>query len=371
MINLGGGRSRINLAVGRRFRAVGRLFMALLLGAIALLITAAAWAEDWGMGVANRQIASGGVMSPVSTPASAITILAWFVLAITGAIFVTVVGLLAYSIVRFRARPSDETREPAQLYGSNQIEFAWTAIPLLIVIVLVLTTVRTIYDVQAAAEPPNAVHVRVIGHQWWWEFQYPDLGIITANELHVPLSDPLHPTPTWLQLESADVAHSFWVPRLAGKTDVIPGRMNTMWIDPHKPGIYLGQCAEFCGTEHALMLIRVIVEPRARFDQWVAAQQRPVAKQDTAAHGREIFESNACVSCHAVKGTSARGTYGPDLTHLMSRETLGSGAALNTPEHLKIWVRDPARIKPGVSMPAMNLSEHQLDDIVAWMVTLK
>ena len=372
MINLGGGHSKIDLAAARRrLRVGGGLLLPLLLAVASISITATAWAEDWGMGAANRQIAQGAVFSPVSTPASKIATLAWFALAITGAIFITVAGLIGYSVVRFRARPSDQPREPAQLYGSNPIEFAWTAIPLLIVIVLVLTTIRTIYDVQAAAEPPNAIHVRVIGHQWWWEFQYPDLGIITANELHVPVSDSAHPAPTWLQLESADVAHSFWVPRLAGKTDLIPGQINTMWINPHQPGTYLGQCAEFCGTEHALMMIRVVVEPRPAFDQWVAAQQLPAAKQDAAAHGQQVFESNACVSCHAVKGTSAHGTYGPDLTHLMSRQTLGSGVATNTPDHLKTWVRDPARIKPGVLMPAMNFSEHELDDVVAWMVTLK
>jgi cytochrome c oxidase subunit II len=340
--------------------------------AVLILVAAPALAEDWGMGAANRQIARGAVFSPVSTPASAIATLAWFTLAITGAIFLTVGGLLLYSVVRFRARPSDELREPPQLYGSNPIEFAWTAIPVLIVFVLVLTTIRTIYDVQAAVEPPGAIHVRVIGHQWWWELRYPDLGIVTANELHVPLSDSAHPTPTWIELESADVAHSFWVPRLAGKTDLIPNRVNTMWIDPHEAGIYLGQCAEFCGTEHAMMLIRVVVQPRPVFDRWVAAQRLPAAGQKAARErGRRVFQRNACASCHTVKGTVTNGTYGPDLTHLMSRQTVGSGVATNTPEHLKIWVRDPSRMKPGVLMPAMNLSENDLDDLVTWMVTLK
>ncbi len=323
------------------------------------------------MGAANRQIARGAVFSPVSAPAGEIATLGWFVLGVAAAIFLVVFGLLLYSVVRFRARASDEPREPAQLYGSNQIEFAWTAVPVLIVSVLVLTTIRTIYDVQAAKEPPGALHIRVIGHQWWWEFQYPDLGIVTANELHIPLSDSAHPTPTWLRLESADVAHSFWVPRLAGKTDLIPNKINTMWIAPHQTGTYLGQCAEFCGTQHAMMLLRVIVEPRPVFDQWVAAQRLRVPSQSVEPHGRQVFESNACVSCHAVRGTSAHGTYGPDLTHLMSRQTLGSGVALNTPEHLKIWVDDPGRMKPGVLMPAMNLSEKDLDELIAWMVTLK
>jgi cytochrome c oxidase subunit 2 len=358
--------------LGGRFRGIiERLFVTLVFSVGPIIMGVPARGEDWGMGAANRQIARGAVFSPVSAPASSIATLAWFILAVTAAIFLIVFALLLYSVVRFRARATDEPREPAQLYGSNHIEFAWTAVPVLIVFVLVLTTIRTIYDVQAAREPPGAIHIRVIGHQWWWEFRYPDLGIVTANELHVPVSDPAHPTPTWLRLESADVAHSFWVPRLAGKTDLIPNKINAMWVAPRQAGIYLGQCAEFCGTQHAMMLIRVVVEPRPVFDQWVAAQRQPAMSQSAETHGRQVFESNACVSCHAVRGTHARGTYGPDLTHLMSRQTIGSGVALNTPEHLKIWVGDPARMKPGVLMPAMNLSEHDLDDLVAWIVTLK
>jgi cytochrome c oxidase subunit 2 len=370
-IKVAGDRSAINSIRAQLRDVVDFVSLRLTCSVALILVASPALAEDWGMGAANRQIARGAVFSPVSTPASAIATLAWFSLAVTGVIFVVVGGLLLYSVIRFRERSTDHPREPPQLYGSNPIEFAWTAIPLLIVLVLVLTTVRTIYDVQAAVEPPGAIHVRVIGHQWWWEFQYPDLGFVTANELHVPLSDPAHPTPTWIDLESADVAHSFWVPRLAGKTDLIPNKLNTMWIDPYEAGIFLGQCAEFCGTEHAMMLIRVVVEPRPVFDQWVAAQRLPAIAQTAVAHGRQVFEGNSCTSCHTVNGMSARGTFGPDLTHLMSRQTLGSGVAMNTTAHLKIWVRDPARMKPGALMPAMNLSENDLDDVVAWMITLK
>ena len=221
-----------------------------------------ALADDWGMGAANRKIPQTSIFTTVSTPGDEVYTLAMFVLGITGVIFIIVGGLLAYSVVRFRSRPGDDGREPPQVYGSNPVEFAWTTVPILIVFVLILTTARTIYTVQAAPRPPGAIGVRVIGHQWWWEFQYPDLGVTTANELHVPVSDPRHPTPTFLELESADVAHSFWVPRLAGKTDLIPNKKNSMWIDPREPGTYLGQCAEYCGTEHALMLLRVIVQPR-------------------------------------------------------------------------------------------------------------
>jgi cytochrome c oxidase subunit II len=291
-------------------------------------------------------------------------------IAITGMIFVIVAGLLTYSIVRFRRRPGDDRREPPQIYGSNPIEFAWTTVPVLIVFVLFLITARTIFAIQEKAAPPGSIGVRVIAHQWWWEFHYPDLGVITANELHVPLSDPKNPTPTFLDLESADVAHSFWVPRLAGKTDVIPNKKNRMWIDPRVAGTYLGQCAEYCGTEHAMMLLRVIVEPRADFDKWVDSQKQPPVRDPSVAHGRQVFESTACVNCHAIAGTAAAGRFGPDLTHLMARETIGAGVAMNTRDHLRIWVSDPNVMKPGALMPAMNLDNKDLDDLVAYLATL-
>ena len=330
-----------------------------------------AWANDWGMGDSNAKIPPSSIFNPVSTPAREIDTVAFFVIGITVVIFLIVAGLLAYSVVRFRARQGDDSREPAQVYGSNPIEFAWTTVPVLIVFVLILVTARTIYTVQAAPRPPGALSVRVIGHQWWWEFRYPELGIVTANELHVPLSDRRSPTPTFLDLESADVAHSFWVPRLAGKTDVIPNKKNSMWIDPQVAGTYLGQCAEYCGTEHAMMLIRVVVEPRVDFERWAAAQKQPPVTDSAASHGRMVFESTACVNCHTIQGTPADGRFGPDLTHLMARETIGAGVATNTPEHLKIWLNDPSQMKPGALMPAMNLGDKELDDLVAYLATLR
>src|SRR5438128_2757599 len=193
-------------------------------------------ANDWGMGDANSKIAPPSMFRPVSTPAHEISTLAIFVLAVTTAIFVIVSGLLTYSVIRFRSRRGDDGSEPPQIYGSAPVEFAWTAVPVLIVFVLILTTARSVYTVQAARRPPRSVAVRVVGHQWWWEFQYPELGIVTANELHVPLSDPRDPLPTFLELTSADVVHSFWVPQLAGKTDVIPNKTNVMWMDPQEAG---------------------------------------------------------------------------------------------------------------------------------------
>ncbi len=338
---------------------------------IAAFIPVRVFASDWGMGASNSRLSQPYVFAPVSTPAYAIDTLAWFVISICAGIALVVGSLIAYSIVRFRAREGDDGSEPPQVYGSNPMELAWTAVPVLIVFVLILTTARTIYTVQAATPPPGALKVRVIGHQWWWEVRYPGLGIVTANEIHVPVSDGDNPAPTFLELESADVAHSFWVPRLAGKTDLIPNRKNTMWIAPHQSGTYLGQCAEFCGTEHALMLLRVVVQSRADWERWVAMQQKPAEESLAASRGRRIFESTACVNCHMVRGTIANGHFGPDLTHLMSRETLAAGAAMNTPENLHIWIKDPDQIKPGVLMPAMNLSAADIDAITSYLESLR
>ncbi len=193
-------------------------------------------------------LSSTNIFAPASTPAKTIFGLSMFVLAITAVIFLVVGGLLVFSVVKFRGKAADAGREPAQVYGSTQIELAWTVIPVLIVIVLFLATARVIHGVQDAGKPATALDVTVIGHQFWWEFRYPKLGIVTANELHIPVSDPAHPTPTFLKLLSADTDHSFWVPELGGKTDLIPNRVNQMWMDPPRPGIYLGQCAQYCGT---------------------------------------------------------------------------------------------------------------------------
>jgi cytochrome c oxidase subunit 2 len=311
------------------------------------------------------------IFRPLSTPAGMIHRYSLFVLTVTGAIFAVVFTMLVVAIVRFRHRPGDDAAEPPQVYGSDQVEVAWTVIPVLIVIVLSLTTARTVFEVQDRAQPPDALEVTAIGRQWWWEFRYPRYGIVTANELHIPVSDPAHPTPTFLRLESADVAHSFWVPRLAGKTDLIPNRVNHTWVDPHEPGLYEGQCAEYCGTQHAKMLLRVYVHTREDFDRWVTAQRASSATSEASAAGRRVFETTACLNCHTVRGTVGNGLYGPDLTHLMSRETIAAGSIPNTPEQLRAWVRDPDALKPGVLMPPMKLDDQKLDALVAYLLTLR
>jgi cytochrome c oxidase subunit 2 len=239
------------------------------------------------------------------------------------------------------------------------------------VLVLFLVTARVIHTIQDAPKPPQALEVTVIGHQFWWEFRYPTLGVVTANELHVPVSDSDHPTPTFLKLLSADTDHSFWVPQLAGKTDLIPNRVNQMWLDPHQTGVFLGQCAQYCGTEHAKMLLRVFVDTPEDFRAWVKRQQQPVDPDVTVAAGRHVFESTSCVNCHAISGTNGNGRFGPDLTHLMSRSTIASGAARNTPENLRLWIQSPDALKPGALMPAMQLSDTALDELVGYLETLR
>ena len=311
------------------------------------------------------------IFEPHSTPADSIFHLSRFVLTITGLIFLVVFILLVYAVVKFRARTTDSPHEPAQVYGSTQIELAWTVIPILIVVVLFLATTRVIRAIQDAPKPADAVEEIAIGHQFWWEFRYPALGIVTANELHIPVSDPANPTPTYLKLLSADTDHSFWVPQLAGKTDLIPNRVNTMWMDPHRTGIFLGQCAQYCGTQHAKMLLQVIVDSREDFAAWANAQKQPAKQDESVSAGRRVFETTACINCHAVVGTAATGRFGPDLTHMMSRSTIASGAAENTPENLGMWIQDPEMIKPGSLMPAMKLSDADLDALVRYLETLR
>jgi cytochrome c oxidase subunit 2 len=281
-------------------------------------------------------------------------------------IFVVVFSLLAYVVVKFRAKAADAGREPSQVYGSTQIELAWTVIPILIVVVLFLATARVIHAIQDAPKPPAAVEVTAIGHQFWWEFRYPRLGVVTANELHIPVS-----TPTFLKLLSADTDHSFWIPQLAGKTDLIPNRINEMWIDPHETGLFLGQCAQYCGTQHAKMLLRVSVDSPEDFAAWIRAQKQPANQDEKEVAGRRVFETTACINCHSAGGTAATGRFGPDLTHLMSRRTIASGAAENTRENLRLWIQNPDAIKPGSLMPAMKLSDADLDALARYLGTLQ
>jgi cytochrome c oxidase subunit 2 len=310
------------------------------------------------------------IFAPASASAGSIFGLSIFVMMIVATIFIVVFTLLAIAVFRFGGKRGDEGSEPVQIYGSTRIELAWTVVPILIVVALFLATARVIALVQNPAHPAGTVEVIVTGHQYWWEYRYPQWNIVTANELHIPVSDPAHPTPTFLTLFSADTDHSFWVPRLGGKTDLIPNHPNQMSIDPHETGLFLGQCAQYCGTQHAKMLLRVYVQSRQDFDRWVHDQQQ-IPASDGSSRGQRVFESTACVNCHTISGTPAKGRFGPDLTHLASRDTIASGTAPNTPEQLQLWIRNPDAIKPGSKMPAMGLSAGDVAAVTAYLETLR
>jgi cytochrome c oxidase subunit 2 len=320
------------------------------------------------------------IFDPVTPPGESIRTLSVLVLAISGFIFVVVEGILVYAIVRFRRRGTAAGVEPAQVYGSKPIEIAWTAAPALVVFVLTLVSARTLWEVNVPPPQPqtgdNTLFVTVVGRQWWWEYTYDHyngraLGFTTANELHMPAGSEEAPRPVFLTLLSADVCHSFWVPRFGGKTDCIPGRINSMWFRTEQPGLYVGQCAEYCGTQHANMLIRVIVDSPADFERWLANEQKPAVEAPAARDGRATFLGQSCVNCHRVRGTPAQAGYAPDLTHLMARKTLASCMVENNAQNLRRWVADPQETKPGCLMPAFGLSEPEQDDIVRYLLTLR
>jgi cytochrome c oxidase subunit 2 len=344
------------------------------------LINVGAIQGDLLCAVVNGTSGNMSIFAPASPSARSIVDLAILTFVVTGLIFVIVEGVLFYSVWRFRQPREEQAGEPAQVYGSMPIEVAWTAAPTLVVFFLVLVTTRTLWDVEKSPPKPregdNALFVTVTGHQWWWEYAYESydgrrLGFVTANELHVPVSSDNTIRPVYLTLKSADVCHSYWVPRLGGKVDLIPGRVNSLMLETREPGLYLGQCAEYCGAQHANMLIRVNVDSPEEFERWLANESLPAVEQPAVAEGKAIFLAQSCINCHAIRGTRARGTYAPDLTHLMSRKTLASGIVENTPEMLAAWARDPQQIKPGCLMPAFGLDDRTQQLLVGYLQTLR
>ena len=309
------------------------------------------------------------MFDPAGAPADTMLDITWLLVGICGAIGIVVLGTIFYAITRCREVEGDE-REPAQVYGSNPIELAWTVIPLMIVFVLFMVSARGIFELERTTPQEGALEVTVVGHRWWWEFDYGDLGVVTAGELHVPFDDD-GPSDLFLTLKSADVAHSFWVPQLGPKMDVIPDRVNHLWLQADRPGTFVGQCAEYCGNQHANMLIKVVVEPRADFEAWLANEQKAAVNDPAVAEGRRLFLRTSCINCHTVRGTVANGTFAPDLPHLMSRSEIGSGVVANTPENLREWVWDPQNIKPGCEMPSMKLTRDEVDLVCAYLETLK
>lgn len=298
------------------------------------------------------------------------------VLWVAALILVFVLLVIVVAIGRFRHRPGRP--EPRQIHGNTRLEVAWTIAPAILLAVVAVPTIKTIGDL--AKEPAgNALQVRVLAHQWWWEYRYEDLNLVTANELHIPVGRPVR-----LSLEATSpehvsapkgVIHSFWVPRLAGKQDVVPGRTNKLTIEASEPGTYLGQCAEFCGLSHANMRLRVVAEESGDFEAWVRGQLRPAVPPAgrSAAEGLELFVGKGtCLGCHTVRGEPrAAGAIGPDLTHLKSRETFAGAIFDNTPAELTRWLDDPPARKPGSIMPEIPLTPEEIADLVAYLETLR
>jgi cytochrome c oxidase subunit II len=283
---------------------------------------------------------------------------------LTAIIGLLVFTLLAIVLLRYRERAGRPL--PRQIHGHTALEIGWTIAPALVLLIIAIPTIQVIFRTQSAAAPKNALAVTVRGWQWWWEFRYPSLEVATANELHLPVGRPVV-----LTLEGPDVIHSFWVPHLGGKRDVVPGRLNRITLTPDAPGEYYGQCAEYCGTSHANMMLRVIVQEPAAFDAWVVAQKAPAPEPTgDAGAGKEVFARNACVGCHTIRGVSS-GVLGPDLTHFGSRALFGAGLWPTTPDNVAAWVKDPPRLKPGAKMPNLHLSDADSKAVAAYLMGLK
>jgi cytochrome c oxidase subunit 2 len=292
---------------------------------------------------------------------SVYAIITWASVAIAAVVF----SALALILLRARGRAA-ERGLPPQVRGHTGLELAWTIAPAVVLLIIAIPTIQVIFRTQSAATPGNALEVTVRGWQWWWEFRYPALGVVTANELHLPVGRPVV-----FSLEGPDVIHSFWVPHLGGKRDVVPGRRNRLTLTPESTGEYWGQCAEFCGVSHANMGLRVVVEDPAAFDRWVAAQRaEPAEPEGAAADGKALYARSACVGCHTIRGVSA-GTLGPDLTHFGSRGLFGAGLWPTTVDNVAAWLRDPPALKPGSKMPNLGLSEAEAKALATYLVGLR
>jgi len=283
---------------------------------------------------------------------------------VAGVVFVLVEGMAVIFVIKYRDRGG--TQEPVQIHGNSRLEVGWTLIPAAILVAVAIPTIATIFKL--SHKPAHAINVTVTAHQWWWEYNYTDLGVTTANELHMPVNQPLEIT-----LIGADVIHSFWVPALAGKQDVVPGRTNHMNMTGSKVGSFLGQCTEFCGLSHANMRLKAFVQSPQDFQSWVDGQRVAAATPaggSPAEEGLTLFTSKGCSGCHTVQGVSG-GKVGPNLTHLQSRTSFAGAIFAMNPDNLSTWLKNPPGVKPGSKMPNLNLSGDEITKLVAYLETLK
>jgi cytochrome c oxidase subunit 2 len=311
-----------------------------------------------------------GTTDFISNPGSQITIqqssLFRILLSMAAVVFVIVEGGIIFAVIRFRHKKEDSS-EPDQVHGNIPLEIIWTVIPVLLVIILFILTINTMNGIAAPPAATTDIKVNVVGHQWWWEFDYPDQKITTADELVIPVGQPVQIT-----LTSADVVHSFWVPELAGKTDVVPGQTNHMWLTADHAGTFAGQCAEFCGIEHALMRMNIVAVSEADFEAWVKNQKTPAAAPQTALEiqGQKLVVGGACAACHTIDGTTMKGKIGPNLSHLYSRSTFAGAVFPLNDTNLSAWLKDTQAMKPG-NLMKIQLPDSQIPAILAYLKTLK
>lgn len=299
----------------------------------------------------------------------------WLVFWIAAVVFALVMGGIVVILFVFRERGGDDQREPKQLHGSPKLEVVWTVIPALILAAIAVPTISSLFELTECSD--TAMVVEVTGHQWWFEFHYPDTDIYTANIMVVPVDQEV-----CAQMTSEDVIHSFWIPALNGKRDVIPGQTEVLRLEADEPGEYWGHCAEFCGLSHSLMRARVQAVSTAEFDDWVAGQQEPATwpqEGEPGYEGAQVFLAKGCTQCHTVRsdGEGAPAPVpidqfgGPELTHFASRHVF-AGATLpeegeSHDEALKRWLADPPSVKPGSYMPNLALTEEEIDSLIVWL----
>jgi cytochrome c oxidase subunit 2 len=304
-------------------------------------------------------LAAPSILDPAGPEAHHLAGLWWLLFALAAVVYVVVAGFVIGGVLRGRAT---EAGKPSRISDGAFVVLGGLVVPVLILMVVAVATVQATTTVRQPEK--GALRVEVVAHDWWWEVRYPDRDIVTANEIHIPVGRQVT-----VGLHTGDVVHSFWVPQLAGKLDTIPGQRNELRLEADRAGVYRGECAEFCGLQHANMNFLVIAQPAAEFERWAVQQARPVTEPagEEEARGRQVFERESCAGCHTMKGTSATGRVGPDLTHFGSRRTIGAATVDNTPANLTQWISDSQTIKPGNLMPPLYLSGPDLKALIAYL----
>ncbi|HJQ95633.1 MAG TPA: cytochrome c oxidase subunit II [Acidimicrobiia bacterium] len=291
----------------------------------------------------------------------------WPVFWVATGVFILVEGAMVLSVFLFRDRPG--RKDPRQIHGNNKLEIMWTIIPAVILASIAIPTVRAITDLTECGA--DAYPVQIIGHQWWFEYRYPLEEVVTATELVIPAGREVCATMT-----SEDVLHNYWIPALNGKRYLVPGQETSLRLEAYEPGVYMGQCAEFCGLSHSLMRARAVAMTEEEFSSWISSQQEPApqpAEGSEAAAGLEVF-LNRCTQCHTIDPFNVVALdqfSGPDLTHFMSRETIAGGALEYSPANLTRWLANPPQVKPGSFMPDLGLTQEEIDSLIALLETLE